>query len=211
MAAATAPTFHVLLATIGRPTLRAMLDSLRPQLRPGDALTVVFDGADPAPCLGWLDGFGCRVAAFAEQQRLGDHGHAVRTRYSGRLEPATTFVVHADDDDVFAPGAFDVLRAAAAEPDTLYVYRFGDPRTGAIVPRDPRGSAAAFGRHRVFENNIGTPCGVIPWGLRAAAPWPGGVGGDARYFVAVAALARRVALIDEVLYVIRPHEAAAPW
>ena len=38
------PTFHIFIATGGRPSLKNMLDSLKDELKPNDAITVVFDG-----------------------------------------------------------------------------------------------------------------------------------------------------------------------
>ena len=40
------PTFHVLIATAGRVSLKNLLDSLKDELTERDAITVVFDGAD---------------------------------------------------------------------------------------------------------------------------------------------------------------------
>ena len=43
------PTFQYLIATIGRPSLQVMIDSLLPQLSKRDCLTVVFDGFSEIP------------------------------------------------------------------------------------------------------------------------------------------------------------------
>jgi len=80
---AGAPTFHVLIATIGRPSLARMLDSLLPQLRPCDALTIVFDGfvEPPTDIHRSVERAACAVLLKAEPARLGGHGHGIRTKW----------------------------------------------------------------------------------------------------------------------------------
>ena len=62
------PSFHILIVTAGRPSLRDMLDSLKPELEPADAVTIVFDGPDARSASGytpsWLEGFKAQVTAI---------------------------------------------------------------------------------------------------------------------------------------------------
>ena len=145
-------SFHVLIATVGRPTLQKMLDSLKPQLKACDHLTVVFDGhsIEPQFC---QDQFVCSVHRYCEPEALGFWGHAIRNKYASLLDK-TTFVMHADDDDVYANRVFDRLRLDCKVPNKIYIARMRTvhgiemPETNAIV-----------------EKHIGTPCGIIPWDL----------------------------------------------
>ena len=198
-------TFHVLIATAGRPSLARLLHSLEPQLREGDAVTVVFDGAGArakADC-DFASDFtfraGVTVTTTDQVPNLGSWGHGVRTAYQGKLTPGTTYIMHADDDDIYVHGAFDKLRALCVDPDTLYVARMRQP-DGTIIPRT---------LHSFRVNDIGTPCGIVPWRIATKASWGPFVGGDGLYYEDVAKHARNgFKILDEVIYVVRPSAAS---
>lgn len=99
-----APTLSILIASSGRRSLGATLDSIYPQMRPGDELIV--DVNDDAP---W--------------------GHRARNRMMPRAKGDA--LVFLDDDDFYLPGAFDKIRARFAEvPDRVHIFkmRYADGR-----------------------------------------------------------------------------------
>lgn len=189
----TDPTFHVLIATLGGSTLPRMLRSLVPQLRHGDALTIVFDGHATPPPGEWVECVApsrrtCELTVAAEPQALGSWGHGVRSKYctDALLQPRTDFVMHADDDDAYTDGAFEALRRACTRRSTLYF---------AQKCRPGRKPLPARVEDVVKLGQVGTPCGVIPrqWVLDAAAQgarWAPRRGGDGLYYQALVGWAR---------------------
>jgi hypothetical protein len=92
-------TFHILVASTNRTTLQNLIHSLANQLGKEDHLTIVFDGHSEIPHWDILSQLWCKVHLFCEPQALGFWGHGIRNKYASLLEP-TTFVLHADDDDI---------------------------------------------------------------------------------------------------------------
>jgi hypothetical protein len=78
-------TFNLLVATVGRPTLQRLLDSLSPQLEEHDCLTLVFDGHSRHPPVN-LSAFKCKVTMYCEPVALGCWGHGIRNKYASFLE-----------------------------------------------------------------------------------------------------------------------------
>ena len=159
-------TFNVLIATIGRPSLMNMLESLKDQLLEADCLTIVFDGCSQCH-IEILSEFKCQIKIYEEQPALGFWGHGIRAKYQTLLEP-TTFVMHADDDDTYIPGSFNTLRSLCVNPKTLYISRMYGRGSDGIIPRDPS----------IRAGNIGTPNGIIPYHLNTLARWVNHVHGD---------------------------------
>ena len=172
------PSFNVLIATTGRPTLTSMLASLLPQMRDCDCVTVFFDGAtggavDRFKCL--LNTFACEVDVVDQQPALGAWGHNARTMYAPKLR-RRDFVLHADDDDYYVPGVFDTLRTLCVDPNVLYVTHFLD---GNFIVPNLHDDSVRIG-------NISTQLGVIPWSVNASAPpWPPVYGGDGMFYEAL--------------------------
>ena len=185
-------TFNVLIATIGRPSLQRMLDSLKPQLVESDCLTIVFDGKSEIPAFN-LSGFVCKIVQHLEPVALGSWGHAIRNKYCSIME-RRDFVLHADDDDVYFPNVFSELRKKCVVPETLYIARMRGPN-GYIVPEGPR----------INEGHIGTPNGIIPYDLNIKGNWEPRVGGDGSFYMQLAKLAK-VEYLQTLIYQIRPPE-----
>jgi len=161
------PTFHVLLTTIGRPTLSRMLDSLRPQLKEKDALTIVFDGKDSRAKANISDeimqNMKCKVNIIEQEPRLGHYGHHVINKYAPSLSPETTYIMFGDDDDIYMEGAFDILRKKCKDPHKLYIFRMRNEHNfipeNSIIPNP--------GMKEIKKNYIGKPNGIIPYSHRA--------------------------------------------
>jgi hypothetical protein len=83
-----------------------MLDSLKTELLKGDAVTIVFDGPSAKSKSGfknsWLIGHLAKINSIEQTPALGYWGHGVRTKYQSILTPRTTFIMHADDDDLYS-------------------------------------------------------------------------------------------------------------
>ncbi len=103
------PTFSIIVATCGRPTLTRTLESLAPQLEHGDELLVIRN--DNAP---W--------------------GHATRDEAMRRAKCSHLWFM--DDDDIAADFALSEIRLTVAElPDAVHVFKMkhGD----LILWKDP--------------------------------------------------------------------------
>jgi glycosyltransferase involved in cell wall biosynthesis len=90
----------ILIASSGRSSLGATLESARNQLRPGDELIV--DVNDDAP---W--------------------GHAARNRMMPRARGA--WLMFIDDDDIYMPGALDRVRGYLSTDLAVHVFRMVYP------------------------------------------------------------------------------------
>jgi len=166
------PSFHVLIATIGRASLQTLLDSLLPQLTSIDHVTIVFDGVSAIPMN--FGGSVCKIHVYEEPVKLGFWGHAIRNKYANRLE-RTDFVMHGDDDDTYLPNSFNRLRMACINTKTLYVAQMSTP--GGILPAPQ----FKFITHVKFSN-IGTPCGIIPFDYNSRSEWKPIHGGDYLFY-----------------------------
>lgn len=192
----SSPTFHVLIATVGRPSLQTMLNSLLPQLRENDHLTIVFDGKDEIPAtfdLSVAAQHCCRVHQHCEPRALGFWGHGIRNKYAS-LSPLerTTFVMHADDDDTYYPGIFDVLRHKCTDPQTLYIMRLQTAQK-TLIPHVKR----------FVEGDISTQNGIIPYDLNGKSKWEHRQGGDADFYKGLVKHASKIVFLFDVGYWMR--------
>ena len=173
-----------------------MIDSLRGQLTEKDALTIVFDGKfakkrsayDPA----WTADMNCKVTIKEQIPGLKHYGHNTINKYLPSLEPKTTYLMFADDDDTYVDGAFNLLRAKCLDPDMLYVTQFKNEK-GRIVP--PAGITT------IERGKIGKVCGIIPFDKRSEAS----MGtkdrmGDFDYYDALQKKVKGVQFLDDVIY-----------
>jgi len=193
------PTFHFLITSAGRPSLKAMLDSLKGELKEGDAVTLVFDGEAAPKDAGytdaWKEEMGGKLHVHVEKEHTGNWGHGLRSKYQGKLEPKTTFVLHGDDDDVYRAGFLQKLREKCQDPDTLYIAKMGfkyENKPDEVVPK----------RKEFEQGDIGTPNGIIPSAIVGAAEWLPNYHGDYTYYTALKAKAKKVEFLDDVIYTV---------
>lgn len=91
------PTFSIVVPTLGRDTLGRALASIVSEIRPGDEILV-------------------------ECSNENDVGNSARQR--GIDAATSSHILFCDDDDVFLPGALDVMRQFAAErPNAIGIFR----------------------------------------------------------------------------------------
>jgi hypothetical protein len=161
-------SFNILIATIGRPSLQIMLDSLREQLQEQDCLTLVFDGHSSIPEFNL--NFKCKVIQYFEPVALGSWGHGIRNKYASLLEKRD-FIMHADDDDIYLP-VFYELRSKCINKDTLYIAKINLTKYRKIIPEG----------NFIRLNHIGTPNGIIPYELNKTSFWKHVYGGDGLFY-----------------------------
>jgi len=184
------PTFNILIATTGRACLQNMLNSLTPQMKPCDCITIVYDGHTRIPEFD-LTQFKCKVQEFFEPKALGFWGHGIRNKYASLMEKKD-FVMHADDDDKYFPTAFKELREQCTNKDTLYIAKMLHPKHGLLPPREI-----------IKLNYIGTPCGIIPYDLNMQGKWLSRYGGDGFFYEHIASLGSPIVYLPSVIYLVR--------
>ena len=188
------PSLHVLLTTIGRPTLLRMLHSLEDQLISSDYLTLVFDAKDEGQvfdaAVETLSRFQCQCTVIMEPVNLGYWGHGIRNKYN-KLEG--DFVLHGDDDDVYLPNVFSKIRQiVATDLNALYIFSFIH-LGGKILTGNP-----------IFLGNIGTPSGVIPADYNSKAKWGHFVGGDFLFYKQLKKIVPKINYVNLPIYLVRP-------
>jgi len=192
------PTFHILIATAGRPCLRRMMDSLKNELTANDAITIIFDGKGSIAKTGfsneWLDGHLSKIIVLEQEPNLGYWGHGIRNSYQGLLHPRTTFIMHADDDDVYTPGSFYTLRAKCTDPLVLYVASMYVLSTKVTIP--------SIYQEAITYGDIGTPCGIIPFEVATKSTWKHNYGGDFDYYDKLKSKVKRVVFLHDIIYCI---------
>lgn len=169
------PTFHILIATGGRPSLLNLLDSLKNELNHDDAITIVFDGenakAKSTYNEDWIKDHKSNITVIDQIPNLGYWGHEIRNQYQTKLSVKTTFVLNADDDDVYIEGSFNKLRELCKDSHTLYIAKIITP-DGIIIPKYPK----------IELSNISTQNGIIPIDKTGDGYWAHFYGGDFSYY-----------------------------
>ena len=197
------PTFHVLICTGGRPQLKRMLDSLKGQLLENDAVTIIFDGPNALEKStmkdDWVSEFKCPVKKIEQDPGLGFWGHEARNKYQGPLEPKTTFVMHADDDDMYIENSFNILRNKCTNFSKLYIARM----TKSENYKDRSKYLPSNNKLEIALSNIGTPCGIIPFDIVDKSTWAHRVGGDFDYYNGLKDKATGVEYLSDLIYKIR--------
>jgi len=191
------PTFHILIATVGRPCLRHMLDSLKNELLENDAITIVFDGENAFSTSifnhNWLNSHKSKINIIKQSPNLGFYGHAIRNKYQGILTPKTTFIMNADDDDYYIAGSFNKLRRLCSHPNTLYIAKFYKKYKNVIVPCE---------LGQIIKNDIGTPCGIIPFDIANKSTWELKHGGDFDYYNNLQKHIDNIQFLDLIIYIV---------
>ncbi|KAK9805659.1 hypothetical protein WJX72_010644 [[Myrmecia] bisecta] len=194
-------SLHVLIPTIGRRHLPIMLASLRDQLQPQDYLTVVFDGRDEQGV------FEAAQAQVAEMDVQGEvvfelkafnNSGKVRQKYQGKKGD---FVMFADDDNVYTPGALDVIRSIVwRDLDGLYMFK--------VEQAVKRGKKVLWGIEGIGLGTVDTACGVAPvrhvqkakWSARWHRTYKTYCCADAEFYRQLSAAVPRTYFVDHLIY-----------
>lgn len=182
-------SFNILIATIGRPSLQRILDSLVDQLEQQDCLTIVFDGISSVPEIFDTSHFKCKVVQYCEPIALGSWGHGIRNKYATLLDKRD-FIMHADDDDIYLPGVFSELREQCVNPQTIYIAKIYLSIHQRNIP----------GGHFIRFGHIGTPNGIIPYNLNSMGQWGPDLGGDGEFYLALTKFATSIEFLETIIY-----------
>lgn len=205
----------IIVPTLGRRSLQACLESLAPQVAPGDRVVVVCDNP------GRYDF--CREAVdFAREQsqpeviwrclpntgRRGFYGHSARNcalRYLDELVVRPEWVWSLDDDDIATFGALDIIRDAAANVSGKWLMLkmrggAGSHFAGTTVP--------TMGP-TIHRGNVGTPMIVFPlcearYGVAQFDGHAAGYFGDYEMAVALQSELGEPTWVDAVVCEVRP-------
>lgn len=161
-------TFSIIIPTIGRPTLTRTLASIREQIRlPGDEVLVMADGPSPEARQQW-EAAGLRGSYLELPARVGDIGHTARNQ--AMRHAMGDYLLFMDDDDLYLPGAFAIVRQAIADrPGQVLLFRMQFP------------DGVRLWQRRVVEfGNVSTQMIVHP-NRRPFATWGPHRGGDYPY------------------------------
>jgi hypothetical protein len=197
------PTFHILICTAGRPNLKRMIDSLKEQLTVNDAITIIFDGPDALKnstyADDWNNGFKCPIKIIEQVPQLGFWGHEARNKYQNQLQPKTTYILNADDDDKYVDGAFNKLREKLTNPNILYISRM----TNSANHTNRKHYYPKNNNLSIKLGNIGTPSGIIPFDKAGKSQWTHRHGGDFDYYNGLKKQVDGVEFVDILLYQIK--------
>jgi hypothetical protein len=165
-------TFNILLTTIGRDSLTRMVNSIYPQLKKDDYLTIICDCklSDVLPKITeCLEHAVCNINLVQNSEVKGFFGHNSRNFYQNNL--FGDYILNADDDNYYVPNAMEMVRQSCTE-NKLYIFKcFGSGRTF------PDAYVVEYG-------NIDTACGVIP-NNRNLPIWEERYGGDADFYTSL--------------------------
>jgi hypothetical protein len=215
------PSLAVIVPTIGRPELANLLSALAPQTTAADRVLVVCDRPRRYDwCCALVEGLRKQGAQGRwttwDRDNLGHYGHAARNEaldFLASLEQRPDWVWSIDDDDLCAPDALDVIRAAVeGEEGGWYAFQMvgGEDSHFAGVTIPNRG-------HYVLAGNIGTPCIVTPvscvsrFGLSVrkdlGREWEPGYWGDLEMAVALRGEIGDPVWVERVIATVRPSPA----
>lgn len=171
-------TLSIIIPTCGRASLRRVLESCVSQCEVGDQVVVVGDGIQPNAETICRD-FGLTVL-YADG--IETHCYGNRQRQAGIAMATGEYLLFIDDDDVYTPGALQVVREAIVKwSDRPMLFRFID-KNGAVLWRDPVVREANVSTQQIVLPNRFSRFGV--WGDRREGDydfirstlnkWPGG-------------------------------------
>jgi len=182
-----------------------MLDSLRKQLTANDGVTIVFDGKAARAKLDITEesvNMPCKVNIIEQEEQLGHYGHHLINKYAPTLSPETTYMMFGDDDDIYIDGAFDILRKACKDPNTLYIARARNEHNfiqeNRTIPNP--------GMKEIKPNFISKQNGIIPFSKRASVKMgTDNYTGDYEYYKELSTKIP-VEFLEDIIYNMHPAE-----
>lgn len=175
-------SFNVVIATSGRDTLQRMIDSIAPQLKENDYITIIWD-CEPFEV---FINSSCSVFHIHNPEPLGFWGHGSRNRWQDELPG--DYLINGDDDDIFTDDAMQHIRRHCTD-DKLYIFKMISNYITIPSTRDIK-----FG-------NIGTPCGVYKPGN--LPKWGKRYGGDFDFYDQLSKIKESV-FVGELIYIVKP-------
>lgn len=163
------PTFSLVIATVGRPSLfRALMSVRRQDWMPGDEVLLIADGPSRV-ARGLWNQMNLPGRYLETPRRLGYWGHGIRNWIMDTRQAHGDFIVALDDDDELAPDAILTIRELVAKnPTRPHIFRMsGAPVVGTV-----------WKKQEVREGNVGTPMMVFPNNPGKLARFTHRYGGD---------------------------------
>ena len=170
---AAGPTLSIIIPTIGRPTLKRTLDSIRAQqLVAGDEVLVVQDGLPEEATRRVFEESGLPGRYLVTGERSGNCGHSPR-KMAMPLARAQ-YLAFMDDDDFYTPGAFGAIRRAIErQPGRPLMFRMVRP-----------GWAPTIWQAQVVRlGNVSSVMAVVPNHLEKLGEWGDYRAGDLAFVV----------------------------
>lgn len=127
-------TISVITPTIGRPSLKVMLDGLLPQLEVGDEVLIVGDGPQPA-AKQLVDSLRSPFIKYWEHGPIWNYGNPQRNLAISVAKG--DYIMFLDDDDRIEPKAIDIIKKAISEnPGRIFMFKMD--HVGHLLWREPK-------------------------------------------------------------------------
>ena len=177
-------SFNVIVTSTGRAELPVFMAALAPQLTARDYITLISD--KPSWHLHVAETFShvrcnCTKLLIENAEPLGWWGHGSRNKWQRSLPGA--FHLHADDDDLYTPDAFEHIRRAVVDlSPRVYIFRLvrrWDGEIGLIPPM------SVTRPEQIVPGAVSTQNGVIRAIPELYLDWPYLYGGDGHFYKAL--------------------------
>lgn len=169
------PTLSIVIPTLGRPTLRRTLESIRQQeLIEGDEVILVQDGPEREDVRRLFEEMGLPGKYLGLDRQYKDSGATPRN--AGMALARGDYLIFCDDDDFYAPNSFRVIRDVAQQyPKTPLMFRNRvDFDFGKIWQK----GQIRWQGQIVQPGNVGGQMFVVPNISSKLAKWPAHRGSD---------------------------------
>jgi hypothetical protein len=200
-------SFNVIITTTGRYTLPVFFDSLAPQLGADDYITLISDKADwhvhVAQAFSHVR-CNCTKVLIENAGSLGWWGHGSRNKWQRTLPGA--YHLHADDDDLYLPGAFDAIRRHVRDlQPRLYIFRMIRRWDGVVNLIPPM---SVTHPSQIRPRAVSTQCGVIRAVPELYREWAYLYGGDGHFYKDLVESFgyANVTIVPEVIYQLGQNE-----
>lgn len=195
------PTLSIIIPTIGRPTLKQTLDSIRSQqLTDGDEIILVQDGPEKAATRHVFEESRLPGKYLGLDRHYGDIGGTPRNR--GIAEAGGEYLAFIDDDDRYTSGAFDrIRRGAKAHPKRPMLFRMERPGWAPTLWRDKT----------VRVGNVSTQMFVVPNDPQRLGTWGTQDAGDLAFVCTTLAKypSGAIVWIPDIVSIV-PQESSQP-
>lgn len=184
----------IVVPTVARPSLPDTLMSIAPQLTEDDQVVVMVDGDHPE-VTDLVNGFRALYRGAwmsVESHTHGSWGHAATNQAFENWTTGTHWA-RMDDDDIYLPGALDVMREAACSLPVVFRARWGSahPASGVVL----------WQNKEIRVGSIATPMIVAP---ASKARYSLEYTGDFDYALALQAIFGQFIWRDEIICEVRP-------
>jgi glycosyltransferase involved in cell wall biosynthesis len=168
-------TFSIITPTLGRESLKTMLDSVLPQIMDRDEVIVIGDGPQPRAKEICKAAKSSRVTYY-EVPFTGNYGNPARNDAIQKAKGTHLFFV--DDDDVVLPEAIPAMRRAADKhPGVPLVFKMHHQLIGII-----------YRSYRVAYGDISGQMFVVPNVKGKLGRWSGRYSADFDFITSTLAL-----------------------